>query len=122
MLKEDGKTAQSQKWMWVTRGGTPDKPSVLFAYDAGPVRWPSDYSMGSPAHCRLMATRAMPPCVRSRVSGALGAGIMRGASSEASRAGPTGKGKGKAKGKVAKADVALSHIRAAIERKIAEQP
>ena len=41
---------------------------------------------------------------------------------EASRAGPTGKGKGKAKGKVAKADVALSHIRAlyAIERKIAD--
>ena len=33
VLKEDGKTAQSQKWMWVTRGGPPDKPSVLFAYD-----------------------------------------------------------------------------------------
>ena len=43
VLKEDGKTAQSQKWMWVTRGGPPDKPSVLFAYDpsragAVPVR------------------------------------------------------------------------------------
>ncbi|RLQ20128.1 IS66 family transposase, partial [Seongchinamella sediminis] len=33
VLKEDGKTAQAQKWMWVTRGGPPDRPSVLFAYD-----------------------------------------------------------------------------------------
>lgn len=33
VLKEDGKTAQSDKWMWVIRGGPPDQPSVLFAYD-----------------------------------------------------------------------------------------
>ncbi|WP_156294596.1 IS66 family transposase [Serratia oryzae] len=33
VLKEDGKTAQSDKWMWVVRGGPPDKPSVLFEYD-----------------------------------------------------------------------------------------
>ena len=33
VLKETGKTAQSDKWMWVTRGGPPDKPSVLFNYD-----------------------------------------------------------------------------------------
>ena len=33
VLKEDGKTAQSDKWMWVTRGGPPDQPSVLFDYD-----------------------------------------------------------------------------------------
>ncbi|QNT04289.1 IS66 family transposase [Marinomonas arctica] len=33
VLKETGKTAQSDKWMWVTRGGPPDKPSVLFDYD-----------------------------------------------------------------------------------------
>ncbi|WP_151705495.1 IS66 family transposase [Nitrincola alkalilacustris] len=33
VLKEDGKTAQSDKWMWVTRGGPPDHPSVLFDYD-----------------------------------------------------------------------------------------
>lgn len=33
VLKEDGKAAQSDKWMWVTRGGPPDQPSVLFAYD-----------------------------------------------------------------------------------------
>lgn len=33
VLKEDGKTAQSDKWMWITRGGPPDQPSVLFDYD-----------------------------------------------------------------------------------------
>jgi len=33
VLKEDGKTAQSDKWMWLIRGGPPEKPSVLFAYD-----------------------------------------------------------------------------------------
>ena len=33
VLKEEGKTAQSDKWMWVTRGGPPGRPSVLFAYD-----------------------------------------------------------------------------------------
>ncbi len=43
VLKEPGKTAQSDKWMWVIRGGPPDKPAVLFDYDpsrsgAVPVR------------------------------------------------------------------------------------
>jgi transposase len=33
VLKEPGKTAQSDKWMWVIRGGPPGKPSVLFDYD-----------------------------------------------------------------------------------------
>ncbi|MDD2762298.1 MAG: IS66 family transposase, partial [Methylomonas sp.] len=33
VLKEDGKTAQSDKWMWVTCGGPPDEPSILFEYD-----------------------------------------------------------------------------------------
>jgi len=33
VLKEDGKTAQSDKWMWVIRGGPPDKPLILFEYD-----------------------------------------------------------------------------------------
>ena len=48
VLKEDGKTAQSDKWMWVTRGGPPDKLSILFEYDpsrAGsvPVRLLDDF-------------------------------------------------------------------------------
>ena len=33
VLKEPGKTPQSNKYMWVTRGGPPDKPSVLFDYN-----------------------------------------------------------------------------------------
>jgi transposase len=33
VLKEDGKTAQSDKWMWVIRGGPPGQLSVLFEYD-----------------------------------------------------------------------------------------
>ena len=33
VLKEDGKTAQSDKWMWIVRGGPPDQPVVLFDYD-----------------------------------------------------------------------------------------
>ena len=43
VLKETGKTVQSDKWMWVIRGGPPGKPAVLFEYDpsragAVPVR------------------------------------------------------------------------------------
>ena len=34
VLKEDGKAATSDKWMWVIRGGPPDKEAVLFEYDA----------------------------------------------------------------------------------------
>ena len=33
VLKEPGRTPQSNKYMWVTLGGPPDKPSVLFHYD-----------------------------------------------------------------------------------------
>ena len=34
VLKESGKVATSDKWMWLIRGGPPDKPVVLFEYDA----------------------------------------------------------------------------------------
>ena len=34
VLKEDGKVATSDKWMWLIRGGPPDRPVVLFHYDA----------------------------------------------------------------------------------------
>lgn len=33
VLKEDGKVATSDKWMWLIRGGPPDQPAVLFDYD-----------------------------------------------------------------------------------------
>ena len=34
VLKEDGKSATSDKWMWLIRGGPPARPAVLFHYDA----------------------------------------------------------------------------------------
>jgi hypothetical protein len=34
VLKDDGRSATSDKWMWLIRGGPPDKPAVLFHYDA----------------------------------------------------------------------------------------
>mgnify|MGYP001826660262 CR=1 FL=1 len=34
VLKETGKPATSDKWMWLIRGGPPDQPVVLFEYDA----------------------------------------------------------------------------------------
>jgi transposase len=34
VLKEGGKVATSDKWMWLIRGGPPDRPVVLFHYDA----------------------------------------------------------------------------------------
>ena len=33
VLKEPGRSAKSDKWMWVSRGGPPDKPVILFDYD-----------------------------------------------------------------------------------------
>jgi len=33
VLKETGKAAQSDKWMWVIRGGPPGRPVVFFDYD-----------------------------------------------------------------------------------------
>jgi transposase len=33
VLKEMGKVATSDKWMWVIRGGPPGQPAVLFEYD-----------------------------------------------------------------------------------------
>lgn len=49
VLKENGKTVQSDKWMRVTRGGPLDQPSVLFEYDPSrggqvPVRLLDDFS------------------------------------------------------------------------------
>jgi transposase len=35
VLKEPGKTAQSKSYLWVQRGGPPEKPIVLYHYDPG---------------------------------------------------------------------------------------
>jgi transposase len=122
VLKEDGKTAQSDKWMWVTRGGPPGKPSVLFEYDpsrAGkvPVRLLDDFSgilqadgySGYGKVCRdnnITRIGCWDHARRKFVEAIKG-----------SR--PQGKGKPL---KVSKAGVALSHINKlyAIERQIKE--
>lgn len=42
VLKEPGRAPQSKSYMWVRRGGPPDKPVILFDYDpsrAGAVPW-----------------------------------------------------------------------------------
>jgi len=120
VLKEDGRTAQSDKWMWVTRGGPPDRPSVLFEYDpsrAGsvPVRLLDDFTgilqadgySGYGQVCRENGITRIGCWDHARRKFV-----------EASRAAkPQGKGK---KPKASKADVALSHIGKlyAIERQI----
>jgi len=122
VLKEDGKTAQSDKWMWVTRGGPPGKPSVLFEYDpsrAGkvPVRLLDDFSgilqadgySGYGKVCRdnnITRIGCWDHARRKFIEAIKGSK-------------PQGKGKPT---KVSKADVALSHINKlyAIERQIKE--
>ena len=49
VLKEPGRAATSDKYMWVSRGGPPGKPSVLFEYDPSrckevPLRLLGDFS------------------------------------------------------------------------------
>lgn len=109
VLKEDGKTAQSDKWMWVTRGGPPGQPSVLFEYDPSrggkvPVRLLDDFQgilqadgySGYGKVCRDSNLTRIGCWDHSRRKFV-----------EASRAAPA---KGK-KCQPTKADVALSHIR-----------
>lgn len=122
VLKEDGKTAQSDKWMWVTRGGPPDQPSVLFAYDpsrAGsvPVRLFDDFNGilqadGYSGYGRVCAANGL-----TRI------GCWDHARRKFVEATKAAKSQGKSKkAKASKADVALGHIRTlyAIERQIKE--
>ena len=109
VLKEDGKTAQSDKWMWVTRGGPPGHPSVLFDYDPSrggkvPVRLLDDFqgilqADGYSGYGQV--------CAANKLTRIGCWDHARRKFVEASKAAPT---KGK-KGQPSKAGVALSHIR-----------
>ncbi len=122
VLKEDGKTAQSDKWMWVTRGGPPGQPSVLFEYDpsrAGkvPVRLLDDF-------CGILQADGYSGygkvCRDNDITRIGCWDHVRRKYVEATKAAkPQGKGKHT---RVSKADVALSHINKlyAIERQIKE--
>jgi len=124
VLKEDGKTAQSQSWMWVIRGGPPDKPSVLFTYDpsrAGrvPSRLLDDFD--GTLQCDGYGGYA-PVCTKSSLLRIGCWDHARRKFVEAIKAADTKKAIGK-KTKPTKADIALSKIRKLylIEKKIAGQ-
>lgn len=119
VLKETGKAATSDKWMWVVRGGPPDEPVVLFEYDPSrsgevPRRLlagfrgilQADGYSGYNAICRdedIRRIGCMDHCRRKFV--------------EASKSAPV-----RQAGKVSKADVAIGKIRKLyrIEQKISE--
>jgi len=122
VLKEDGKSATSDKWMWLIRGGPPDQPAVLFEYDTSrsesvPVRLLEGYEgvlqadgyAGYNQVCRDNAITRIGCWDHARRKFI-----------EASKAAAT-----KKKGQpVSKAEVALSKIRKlyAIEKKIKARP
>ena len=122
VLKEDGKTAQSHSWMWVIRGGPPDKPAVLFTYDptregSVPDRLLDDFK--GTLQCDGYSGYAAI-CLKN---GLLRIGCWDHARRkfvEAVKAADTKKVSGK-KAKPTKADIALSKIRKLylIEKKIA---
>jgi len=120
-LRPVGKTAQSDKWMWVIRGGPPDKPAVMFHYDPSrsgkvPVRLLDDFNgvlqadgySGYAPVCRINNITRIGCWDHARRKFV-----------EASKAAAVTK----VKGPPAKADVALGKIRKlyALEAKIADQ-
>jgi len=112
VLKEPGKTAQSDKWMWVIRGGPPNQSSVLFDYD--PSR------AGSVPERLLDGFRGVlqtdgysgygKVCASEHVTRIGCMDHARRKFIEASKAVEPARGKQR-KGTVSKADVALSQIR-----------
>lgn len=112
VLKEDGKRAQSDKWMWVTRGGPPDKPSVLFAYDPSRAGRVAVHLLDG-FHGILQADGYAGYGQVCRANGLTRIGCWDHARRkfvEAVKAAPTHKKKGQA-GQVSVANRALSHIR-----------
>lgn len=120
VLKEDGKTAQSDKWMWVVRGGPPDQPVVLFEYDpsrAGGV--PLRLLEGFTGILQADGYSGYGQVCRANGITRIGCwDHARRKFVEASKAAPSG-GKGKS-AKTTKADVALGYINKlyTIERQI----
>ena len=121
VLKETGKSAQSDKWMWVIRGGPPDKPGVMFHYDPSrsgqvPVRLLDDFNGVLQADGY---SGYAPVCKANHINRIGCWDHARRKFVEASKAAEVKK----AKGAPTKADVALGKIRKlyALESKIADQ-
>ena len=123
VLKEAGKTAQSDKWMWVIRGGPPDKQSVLFEYDPSRAGAVADRLLDG--FCGVLQADGYSGYSRvCQAAGITRIGCFDHARRkfvEASKAAQTTGTKKKA-GQPTKADVALSKIRKlyAIEKSIKE--
>lgn len=123
VLKETGKTAQSDKWMWVIRGGPPGKPSVLLEYDpsrAGSV--PIRLLEGFTGVLQADGYSGYNPVCQANGITRIGCfDHARRKFVEASRAAQT-KGSNQKSTGPSKADVALGKIRKlyAIEKKIKE--
>jgi len=122
VLKETGKAARSDKWMWVIRGGPPDQPVVLFDYDASrseevPLRLLDGFQGTLQTDGYAGYNRV---CREHGISHIGCWDHARRKFVEASRAAPIKK-KGQ---KVSKADVAIGKIRKlyAIEQRITELP
>jgi transposase len=113
VLKEPGKTAQSDKWMWLIRGGPPNNPVVLFHYDASRREAvPSGLLDGFQGHLQVDGYAGYNEICRQ--PGVTRVGCMdhvRRKFVEASKAAPAAKKRSK-QAKVSKADSALSHINA----------
>ena len=123
VLKEPDRPATSDKWMWVSRGGPPDRPVILFDYDPSrakevPLRlfegfkgyFQCDAYSGYDALCRqdgITRLGCMDHARRKFV--------------DAKKAAPTGK---KQRNRVAKYDVALGKIQKlyVIEKAIKQLP
>lgn len=121
VLKEAGKTAQSDKWMWVIRGGPPDRQSVLFEYDPSRAGAVAERLLDG-FNGVLQADGYSGYSKVCQAAGITRIGCLDHARRkfvEASRAAET-KGSKKKGGQPTKADVALSKIRKlyAIEKSI----
>lgn len=118
VLKEDGKAATSDKWMWLVRGGPPDRPAVLFHYDPSRSEAvPSRLLDGFEGVLQTDGYAGYNQACRDNPITRIGCwDHARRKFVEASKAAPTKK-KGE---KVSKADVAISKIRKlyAIESRI----
>ena len=123
VLKEPGKSATSDKWMWLIRGGPPGKPVVLFHYDpsrSGEV--PACLLKGFQGHLQTDGYAGYN--VVCRQEGVTRVGCMdhvRRKFVEASKAAPA-KNKRHQQAKVSKADVALGQLNALyrIEKKLVD--
>ena len=118
VLKDDGKVATSDKWMWLIRGGPPDRPVVLFHYDASrSEEVPSRLLDGFAGVLQTDGYAGYNKVCRENAITRIGCwGHARRKFVEASKAAPANK-KGQ---KVSKADVAIGKIRKlyAIEQRI----